>query len=62
MAASTEPVTNVKQRLSGRLSAMSIPRVRDFHDDDLDQVVRVWEESRKPEQRAVYGLAEVLEG
>jgi len=39
---------------------MSIPRVRDFHEDDLDQVVRVWEESRSPEQRAVYGLAEVL--
>jgi transitional endoplasmic reticulum ATPase len=39
---------------------MSIPRVREFHEDDLDQVVRVWEESRSPEQRAVYGLAEVL--
>jgi transitional endoplasmic reticulum ATPase len=39
---------------------MSIPRVRDFHEDDFDQVVRVWEESRSPEQRAVYGLAEVL--
>jgi transitional endoplasmic reticulum ATPase len=44
----------------GRLCAMSIPRVREFHEDDLDQVVRVWEESRSPEQRAVYGLAEVL--
>ena len=39
---------------------MSTPRVRDFHEDDLDQVVRVWEESRSPERRAVYGLAEVL--
>jgi transitional endoplasmic reticulum ATPase len=39
---------------------MSIPRVRDFHADDLDQVVWVWEESRRPDQRAVYGLAEVL--
>src|SRR5829696_3299671 len=29
----------------GRLCAMSIPRVRDFHEDDFDQVVRVWEES-----------------
>jgi len=38
---------------------MSTPRVRDFHEDDLDQVVRVWEESRSPE-RGVYGLAEVL--
>src|ERR671932_2862977 len=39
---------------------MSTPRVREFHEDDLDQVVRVWEESRNRERRAVYGLAEVL--
>jgi transitional endoplasmic reticulum ATPase len=39
---------------------MSTPRVRDFHEDDLDQVVRVWEESRSPERRPVYGLAEIL--
>ena len=39
---------------------MSTPRVRDFHEDDLDQMVRVWEESRSPERPAVYGLAEVL--
>src|SRR4051794_23313109 len=39
---------------------MSTPRVRDFHEDDLDQVVRIWEESRSVERRAVYGLAEVL--
>ncbi len=39
---------------------MPVPRVRDFHDDDLDQVVRVWEESRTSGQRAVHGLAEVL--
>jgi len=35
-------------------------RVRDFHDDDLDQVVRVWEESRKTGVEPVYGLAEIL--
>src|SRR3954453_11100763 len=39
---------------------MPTPRVREFHEDDLDQVVRVWEESRSPERGAVYGLAEVL--
>jgi GNAT superfamily N-acetyltransferase len=39
---------------------MSIPRLRDFHEDDLDQVVRVWEESRTPHGQAVHGLAEVL--
>ena len=39
---------------------MPAPRVRDFHDDDLDQVVRVWEESRAPGRHAVHGLAEVL--
>ncbi len=35
-------------------------RVRDFHEDDLDQVVRIWEESRKTAVEPVYGLAEVL--
>src|SRR4051812_25613247 len=39
---------------------MPVPRVRDFHPDDLDQVVRVWEESRAPGRAAVHGLAEVL--
>src|SRR5690242_9795554 len=39
---------------------MSTPRVRDFHEDDLDQVVRVWEESRSPQWRPVHGLAEIL--
>jgi GNAT superfamily N-acetyltransferase len=44
----------------GDFPPMSFPRVRDFHEDDLDQVVRVWEESRAPHGRGVYGLAEVL--
>ena len=39
---------------------MSTPRLRDFHEDDLDQVARVWEESRKIERGPVHGLAEVL--
>src|SRR4051812_26428491 len=39
---------------------MSSARIRDFHDDDLDHVVRVWEESRTPDGTAVHGLAEVL--
>ena len=39
---------------------MSTPRLRDYHEDDLDQVVRVWEESRSAERRPVYGLAEIL--
>ncbi|HWT24380.1 MAG TPA: hypothetical protein VN213_12820 [Solirubrobacteraceae bacterium] len=39
---------------------MPTPRVREFHEDDLDQLVRVWEDSRSPDRRAVYGLAEVL--
>jgi GNAT superfamily N-acetyltransferase len=39
---------------------MPLPRVREFHEDDLDQVVRVWEESRTAERGAVYGLTEVL--
>ena len=39
---------------------MPRPRVRELHEDDLDGVVRVWEESRTPGRRAVHGLAEVL--
>jgi transitional endoplasmic reticulum ATPase len=39
---------------------MTAWRVRDFHDDDLDQVVRIWEESRKTGVDPVYGLAEIL--
>ncbi|MDX6731696.1 MAG: transitional endoplasmic reticulum ATPase, partial [Baekduia sp.] len=39
---------------------MPVARVRDFHEDDLDQVVRVWEESRTAGRSAVHGLAEVL--
>ena len=39
---------------------MARPRVRELHEDDLDAVVRVWEESRTPGRRAVYGLAAVL--
>jgi transitional endoplasmic reticulum ATPase len=39
---------------------MARPRVRELHEDDLDGVVRVWEESRTPGRRAVHGLAEVL--
>jgi hypothetical protein len=39
---------------------MADARIRDFHDDDLERVVRVWEESRTPGGSAVHGLAEVL--
>ena len=39
---------------------MARPRVRELHEDDLDGVVRVWEESRTAGRRAVHGLAEVL--
>jgi transitional endoplasmic reticulum ATPase len=35
-------------------------RVRDFHDDDIDRVVRIWDESRLTDTQPVYGLAEVL--
>ena len=35
-------------------------RIRDFHDEDLDQVVRVWEQGRRSGHDPVYGLAEVL--
>ncbi len=33
--------------------------IRDFHDDDLDAVVRLWWEARTSAERPVYSLAEV---
>lgn len=36
-------------------------RVRDFHESDLDQVVRVWEESRDTGDRPVHGLNEIID-
>jgi hypothetical protein len=35
-------------------------RLREFHPEDLDQLVEVWRESRKPGKPAVYSLSEVL--
>lgn len=35
-------------------------RVRDLHDDDPDQVVRVWEHSRKTSVDPVAEVAEIL--
>jgi AAA+ superfamily predicted ATPase/GNAT superfamily N-acetyltransferase len=39
---------------------MAVWRLRDLHDDDLDQVIRLWEESRSSGPRPVHGLTEVL--
>lgn len=35
-------------------------RIRDFHDDDLDEIVRLWEDAHPDGDRAVYSLAEVI--
>lgn len=35
-------------------------RLREFHPEDLDQLVEVWRESRKPGKPAVHSLSEVL--
>ncbi len=36
-------------------------RLRDFHDDDLDDVIAVWDSSRLPDEPApVFGMAEVM--
>ncbi|GAA1467307.1 ATP-binding protein [Microbacterium thalassium] len=39
---------------------MSRIRIRDFHDDDLDEVVRLWGESTRDPDAVVYSLAEVI--
>ncbi len=38
---------------------MSRTRIRDFHDDDLDAIVRLWEEAARDEA-PVYALSEVI--
>lgn len=36
-------------------------RFRDFHDDDLDQAVQIWDQSRAPEYaEPVFSVAEVM--
>jgi transitional endoplasmic reticulum ATPase len=50
----------IAPRLSGRLPSMAGWRIRDFHDDDIDQLVRIWDESRVTDLQPVYGLAEVV--
>ncbi|MBJ7340791.1 bifunctional GNAT family N-acetyltransferase/ATP-binding protein [Mycolicibacterium sp.] len=38
-------------------------RLRDFHDDDLDDVISIWEENRLPgEPLPAFGMAEVVTG
>jgi transitional endoplasmic reticulum ATPase len=39
---------------------VSRPRIRDFHDDDLDAVVRLWEDAERRGTPPVYSLAEVI--
>ncbi|GAB90025.1 ATP-binding protein [Gordonia rhizosphera] len=39
---------------------MTRPRIRDFHDDDLDAVVRLWQHAHEHEASPVYSLAEVI--
>lgn len=35
--------------------------VRDFHPDDLDQLISVWQDSRTPGAHPVYSLAEIID-
>ena len=44
----------------GHNGAVSRTRIRDFHDDDLDAVVRLWEEVHGAEESPVYSLAEMI--
>lgn len=40
---------------------MSVWRLRDYHDDDLDQAIRIWDESREPGSlEPVFPVAEVV--
>ncbi|MCU1631831.1 MAG: family ATPase [Micrococcaceae bacterium] len=39
---------------------MTQPRIRDFHPEDLDGILHLWEEMRTTQVEPVYGLSEVL--
>ncbi|NNV08870.1 AAA family ATPase, partial [Geobacillus sp. MMMUD3] len=39
---------------------MSRTRIRDFHDDDLDGIVRLWEAAQASPAAPVYSLPEVI--
>jgi GNAT superfamily N-acetyltransferase len=44
-------------------SVMTPWRLRDFHDDDLDQAISIWEENRLPgEPLPAFGVSEVVTG
>lgn len=43
------------------MSAVPVWRLRDFHDDDLDQAIRVWDQSRLADERhPVFPVSEVM--
>ena len=42
------------------LLRMGRPRIRDFHDDDLDAVVRLWETAHERDTHPVYSLGEII--
>ena len=39
---------------------VSRTHIRDFHDDDLDAIVRLWENAHRGDDAPVYSLAEVI--
>ena len=39
---------------------MALFRIRDFHPDDIDGILHLWEEMRATQAEPVYGLSEVL--
>ncbi len=44
-----------------QLSRMPLWRLRDFHDDDLDQAISVWDQSREPtEATPAFRVSEVV--
>lgn len=48
-------------RVPARRSPSTSPaHVRDFHGDDLDGIVRLWEQSNREDDAPVYSLAEVI--
>ena len=39
---------------------MSAWHLRDYHDDDLDQAIQIWDQSRPADERPAFPVSEVM--
>ncbi|MFD1660902.1 ATP-binding protein [Streptomyces caeni] len=46
--------------IPGEVVAMPAWRLRDYHDDDLDQAIQVWDQSRRTDEEPAFPVSEVM--